>query len=154
MPELDTDLLTESLVEALETMAFISPMPWEGDLPTAPHMGYAVSIRHHTDQVRTCRLIAPGEFAEHLAANLLGDLEPGQDPVVRNSDALKELMNVVSGAMLRAADAHSTATLAIDLPQVEIVHDANAWSRLIGEPGAIQLNADGFLLVLTLSPGA
>lgn len=153
MPELDTDLLTESLVEALETMAFISPMPWEGDLPVATSVGYVVSIRHHTDQTRTCRLIAPGEFADHLANNLLGELEEGQDAFVRASDALKELMNVVSGAMLRAAEAQSSAVLAIDLPQVERVTDAGDWDRVINQDGVIQLNADGYLLVLSLSTG-
>ncbi len=153
MTELDPELLTGAMADALETMAFISPLPWEGDVPAPPERGLVVSIRHHTDRTRTCRLMAGERFALHLAANVLGVAEGDHDATERAMDALKELMNVVSGALLRAAHVTSSAVLALDLPCVESIVEPGRWRDLLGAPGTVCFDADGHFIAIGLVDG-
>ncbi len=153
MAEFDSDQLTEAFISALETMAYISPLPWEGPIPSPPASSLVVSIRHHADRTRTTRLVACQSFAAHLAANVLGEPEVDDDATQRATDALKELMNVVAGALLRAAGSSSTAVLALELPSVKTVTDPAEWHTLVSCPGTVTLDADGHFLALAFAQG-
>lgn len=154
MAEFDTEMLTEAIITGLEAMAFISPVPWEGPIPEAPLPALVISIAHHTDETRTCWLIASEAFGAHMSANVLDTPESGPEAATRAADALKELMNVVSGALLSAARAASSAVLAIDLPLVQSVIDRQRWLELVRSPGTIALDADGHFIAVGMFPGA
>ena len=150
----DAEALTEAIITGLEALAFISPMPWDSELPGPELPALVVSIAHHTDKTRTFWMIASESFGAHMVANVLGGSEADSEPQTTAADVLKELMNVASGAFLSAAHEASSAVLAIDLPIVQSVHDERRWEELVRSEGTIALDADGHFIAIGMFEGA
>ncbi|HTS16048.1 MAG TPA: chemotaxis protein CheX [Verrucomicrobiae bacterium] len=92
-------VLQEVLKDVLERFAF---MFVEADslesAPTGADEGLKTTIRFEGKQCGTLTLIAPKEFCQGMAANVLG-MDPGQIVESNGEDALKELANVVCGTL-------------------------------------------------------
>lgn len=90
--------LAESLAEALETMAFVSPeLPATHDLPPASVDLRIVHVEFHGASINgSLSIAAPVKFGEVVAANC-GDPEGDRDI----EDAFKEFANVTCGLLLR-----------------------------------------------------
>jgi chemotaxis protein CheY-P-specific phosphatase CheC len=149
MPELQASSIVETLVEVLETMAFIGLMPVE-EPPPALCDARLVRIRFSRPRPGRIEMVAPAAFGRMLAANITG-IEP-DDPEAdaRGDDALRELMNVTSGSLLaRYAEAFSDA-MQTDIPCVEKFDGEAAWATFIAEKGVHVLDADGHAIAVRL----
>ena len=145
--------LIEALANALQTMAFISPEPVDGTFDP-PASADCVSVRWSGAGTGRVRLAAPSAFGELLECNILA-LEPGTpEAAARSIDALRELCNVTTGAMLGQLCDDAEETPEMGLPSVEHIPDAAAWQAFASGPGTSLLFAEGFYLALRVEEPA
>jgi len=133
-------LLAETLTEALETMAFISPELPDHPAPPPPADLRVVQIAFHGDGVDgTLTLAAPQKFSAHVTDNC-GVAEAVAEP----DDVLKELANVICGLVLRKRLGGGVG-FKMGPPVMGSAQDVAQWS---GGPDVVAVNADGFLLTV------
>lgn len=132
----------EAVSGALETMAFVSAWPFEGPAADAPQDPVLAAISFEGAARGTLELAAPRAFARTLATNLLGsaDGEPSDDEA---HDALKELMNVACGALLRVRRATESTRFEMSIPWIESLDGADGWAEFTSRPDTIVLDAEG-----------
>jgi hypothetical protein len=144
------DVLAEALVEALETMAFISaePLP-EGPAPCADTMPPCrVRIGFVGPFCAALELDAPRPLGAILAANVLA-VEP-EDPeaAARAEDSLLELGNVVCGLLVRKVIGRHGPKFEVRLPTLRIRSCAcDEWEKLRAMDGTVALLAEGLPLM-------
>jgi hypothetical protein len=144
------ELLLESLAEALQTMAFVSPEPLPPDFP-APDAAECLTIKWAGKQPGTggaVQLAAPRLFGELLAANILA-LEPGTPEIAaRALDALQELCNITTGGLLaRCAESPSDAP-EMGLPTATSLLNPDAWRNFTQLPNTTAILAEGYPVAL------
>jgi hypothetical protein len=144
-----TELLLEALAEALETMAFVSPEPLTEDVP-APERAECLTIRWSGPSAGQLQLATPRSFGELLAATILV-LEPGAPEAAQRAvDALQELCNITTGALLsRLCDLPDDAP-EMSLPGATVLTDAAAWRDFVGQPQTTVLLAEGYPLAVRI----
>jgi CheY-like chemotaxis protein len=131
--------LAEALVEALQTMAFISPELPDKNAPPMPATDLrVVHVGFHGDGVEgSLAIAASAKFVEHMADNC-GAADAAGDA----DDALKELANVTCGLLLRkrlgGADGFKMAPPVMGRPE-----EMERWGA--GED-SLAVSADGFLV--------
>jgi chemotaxis protein CheY-P-specific phosphatase CheC len=147
MSKLNETILTESLVEALETMAFMSPSPPEETMQ-APAESVLVTIRFDGPQEGAIELLAGTNFTILMAANIMG--EDINDPQVmeRGIDALKELLNTTCGIIVPKLADSPKDVYNISIPQAQPIISPEQWENYVVQPGAILLNVDGNPLMI------
>jgi hypothetical protein len=143
------ELLLESLAEALQTMAFISPEPLSADNP-APDSADCVTVAWSGNKPGggggggAVQLAAPRVFAELLAANILA-LEPGTPEIAaRALDALQELCNITTGGLLARCAESPSDTPEMGLPAASTFLDAHAWRIFTQAPNTTAVLAEGY----------
>jgi chemotaxis protein CheY-P-specific phosphatase CheC len=134
----------EAVSNALETMAFVSAWPCEGtpeeeapDDPVLAAIGFRGGVEGRLE------LVAPRQFARVLAMNLLGVCEPDAPTDEQALDALRELLNVACGAILRARRVTEAKRFEMSIPWIEELDGARGWSEFAARPGTVILDADG-----------
>jgi hypothetical protein len=153
MHKLSPDLLLESLAEALQTMAFVSPEPLAPDA-APPNAAVCLTIKwsatRSADGTPTgsggggVQLAAPSLFGELLAANILA-LEPGTPEIAaRAVDALKELCNITTGGLLARCAESPSDTPEMGLPVATPIPDADAWRNFTHLPNTTAILAEGY----------
>ncbi len=143
------ELLLEALAESLQTMAFICPEPVTEEMP-APAAADCVTVRWSGDATGELQLATPRAFAENLAASILA-LEPGSpEAAQRAGDALQELCNITTGALLSRLCDQPTDSPEMGLPTSSVLPDAEAWRRFISQPQTSVLMAEGCLLAVRI----
>jgi hypothetical protein len=149
VPDISRDELTRALAHALETMAFVAPLPWEEHgPPPPPERAMRVRVRRRGAAPCELELIAGAGFGAYLAGNLIGSDASDPQAAANSADALRELMNVAAGALSRArGDAHLTQ-LAIDLPVLSEGVALSDWTDMTNDPEAVVLDADGHLVAV------
>jgi chemotaxis protein CheY-P-specific phosphatase CheC len=149
MPKVNEDLLMESLSEALETMAFMSPMPPEEPMP-APSESILVTIRFNGPQEGIIELLAGKDFATALAANVMG--EDSNDPEVseRGIDAMKELLNTTCGVIVPKLVDSPKDVYNISVPQSQLFSSPEQWDEYIAQPGATIYDVDSNPVVVKI----
>jgi hypothetical protein len=143
------ELILEALAEALQTMAFICPEPLTEDLP-APADSQCLSVRWSGEGSPggELQLAAPRGFGELLAANILA-LEPGSPEAVQGAlDALRELCNITTGALLLRMSETPDDAPAMGLPASTTLTDPAAWRRFVSQERTAVLVAEGFPLAV------
>lgn len=146
MPEIQSPLIVEALLEAMETMAFITPLPAEPASPP-PAEAKLLRIEFWRPEPGAIELVAPAALGRMIAANLLGaDDEPGR---ISAEDALGELLNVTCGSLLRK-HARSGGPLKMSLPEAEAFDLDLSWARFIAQPSVHVLDADGCTIAVRL----
>lgn len=97
-------LLTESAVDVLEKVAFLFPIPIEGQMPD----GDSAIDEHTTCVGMTFRgpssgklfICLPDSLMLLIAANMLGVDEDDPDAEQKSLDATKEVLNIICGNLL------------------------------------------------------
>jgi hypothetical protein len=146
------ELLLESLAEALQTMAFVSPEPLEPDA-APPDAAVCLTIKWSASRPADgaqagggggVQLAAPSLFGELLAANILA-LEPGTPEIAaRAVDALKELCNITTGGLLARCAESPSDTPEMGLPVATPIPDADAWKNFTHLPNTTAILAEGY----------
>lgn len=147
MPDLQNTLLVETLMEALETMAFVPLMPAEGETPT-PAEARRVHIDFARPEPGSLELIAPAGLGRLLAANILGTGPDDPEAASRGDDALRELLNITCGTLLRrCADSGQTPQMGLPVAQP---CNAEQWQAFLHEPDVHVLDAEGHVFAARL----
>jgi Chemotaxis phosphatase CheX len=133
----------EQFVEALETMAFISPMP-SAPVP-APASPRLVRIECAFPKKGMVTLAADESFGALLASNLLACDPTSAEALAAADDALRELVNITCGAVIRHIGPGAQQCLQMSLPTVEPI-DAARWEAFVNAAGVQVLDADGHSL--------
>lgn len=150
MPDIQDLALLEPLIEALETMAFVSPIPAEpGAAP--PAQAVLVEMEFACPEYGALRLVASHEFGAMLASNLQGVDPASQEAVDGADDALRELMNVTCGVALRKFGRAADQRLHMSLPIVQPFDTTQSWDRFIALPHVSVLNADGHTIAFQIT---
>lgn len=150
MPETPQASRLEPFLHALETMAFISPLPAEaGALP--PEDARLVEMQFACPRRGTARLVAGGAFGALLASNMLGVEPDSAEATQAAEDALRELLNIACGEVVRRIGVVEGDRLHMSLPTSAPFDAAGRWSSFLNMPGVIALNADGHTIAFQLS---
>ncbi|MCH9022166.1 MAG: chemotaxis protein CheX [Planctomycetes bacterium] len=150
MPEIQNESLTESVCEALETMAFMIVEPPEEDLPT-PTEGVKAKMDFMGPHGGTVELMAGFELIETMAANFMG-IEPG-DPEAQDKrvDAFKELLNVICGILLPKLASSPGDIFDITVPQAQLFTAPQEWETFTKQSGVTVMECDGFPLAFKVT---
>jgi len=136
--------LERVLCEALETMAFISPMPLEGECPSQAEP-FLVTIRFTGRHPGELLLAAPRAFGQMLSANILAASPDDAEAADGAGDALKELANVVCGAVIHDTPGIERDSVEMGLPDCRPLRD-DQWAEFLARPGTIAFDADGHVI--------
>jgi two-component system, chemotaxis family, chemotaxis protein CheY len=130
--------LAEALVEALETMAFVSPqMPQDRALPRpSPDLRLVRVVFNGQGVLGELSLAAPSAFGKMVADNCAADALHESD------DALKELANITCGLLLRKR-LGGGAGFRMAPPVIGSCDEIESW---INGDDAIAVDADGHLV--------
>jgi hypothetical protein len=147
MSEIQNAIIVETLVEALATMAFVPLMPIEGETPV-PTDPRHVKIDFTAPNPGSIELVAPIGLGLLLAANILGTDTSDPEAAARGDDALRELVNVTCGTLLRHFATHGQMPR-MGLP-ASAPFDAEQWESYIAQPDVHVLDADGHVIAIRL----
>ena len=147
MLEISNELLDASFGEALETMAFITPLPPDDPAAAAaaPPPGAALAltrIEYRGAQSGALELLCPRRLGAMLAANLMGCEPDDPEAEARAADALRELLNITCGTMLRNSGVTATGVVEMTVPAQRDVPSAD-WGAFASSAGASVFDADG-----------
>ena len=137
----------DSLVEALETMAFISSMPGERSA-AAPEHPRLVGVDFTAPRRGTIRLMADQSFGATLAANLIGVDPQSPEAQACADDALMELLNVTCGSAIRKLGHADDQRLHMSLPSIHPVTSSEQWNQFLNRPNVVVLDAEGQIIAL------
>jgi chemotaxis protein CheY-P-specific phosphatase CheC len=131
----------QALSEALETMAFITPLPPEdAAAPAGPAVLTRIEFRGPLEGA--LEVVAPDLFGAALAANLLGVDPTDPDAKLKGSDALRELLNIACGTLLRSTGATASGLLSMGVPTQD-AFDLAEWDAFVKSDAAVVVDADG-----------
>ena len=139
--------LVETLAQVLETMAFISLVPVEAPL-NAPRNPLLVSIGFTGPAGGAVEIVASEDFAVLLAGNILGSSPDDADAVRRAGDAIKELVNVVCGALLAKRDPGPARNFEVGIPMLATFDATAKWQAFVRSPDAAVFEADGHTIAI------
>ncbi len=139
-------MLTDSLAQALETMAFLTIMQLEEDM-SAPEKTILAEISFTGPKNGTIQILAGLDFCRILAENI-GALTEVSDEICY--DALKELSNVTCGLLLPMLASSQTDVFDVTVPAVKTGDDSPRWDEFVEQPNSYKLNIEGFLVAIRL----
>jgi hypothetical protein len=143
-------LLAETAVAALETMAFFCCDPAQPDSPW-PEDALQVRMSFKGHVSGTVTLLAGRFFGQRLASNALGVGVEDEEAVSRAEDSLKELMNVVVGMMMPRLARSEADVFDLSLPTAEPFDAAWGWNEVAARPDACAIDAEGDTLVFCVN---
>jgi hypothetical protein len=135
----------EEFVLALETMAFISPLPASDGAPM-PENARFIEMEFACPQYGAVRLVAGQSFGILLCANQLATDPSAPEAIDGADDALRELMNITCGAIIRRLGLATDQRLHMSLPTIQPLDDHERWNSFIAMPGVQLLEADGQII--------
>ncbi len=141
-----TELLTEAFSQAAETMAFMSVMPIEDDMPK-PKQTIQAQISFTGSSEGSVQILAGPEFATTLAENIAA-LDEVDDQI--RADAMKELSNVTCGLLLPLIASSQQDVFDVTVPQVISGDDAPEWNEFIEQTNTRVLNIEDHLVAIRL----
>lgn len=142
----NTNILEECITQALETMAFMTIMPMENDLPT-PQKTILASMNFMGARSGSVHIMASLDCAATLAENIGNLPEIGDDDP---ADALKELTNVTTGLILPMLATTTADVFAITVPTAETCDDSSQWNEFAADKKCTILNVEGDLIATKL----
>lgn len=147
MLEQHTENAVMAVVNALEAMAFVSPVPAEQ--PAEPKVPVLVSIGFAGPVRGRLELIADAALGHTIACNLLGLSPDDPQTASRGCDALKEVVNVACGLLLPAMQNGSAERFQMMLPEYGEA-GIELWDQFVAG-GAMVLDAEGSPLAIRLT---
>lgn len=149
MPETQTALIVETLVEALETMAFMTVMPAETPCPVPAELRI-ITVRFTHPSPGAIELAAPAALGHALAGNLLGTDPNDPQAVAGGDDALRELVNITCGLLLHKHAGKSAQPMLMSVPCLEPA-DSARWDQLVLDSNTQVLDAEGSVFAVRLT---
>ena len=144
----EKQIVISVMAEVLETMAFMFADPYEGaELPEDIPDAIKASMEFCGEEgFGSISLTVPAQMCMELASNILG-MDP-DDPNSQNKaeDALKELLNVISGRLATGIFG-SKPVFTLSVPEVMIM-DRDSWITDFEAPNTLKFSADAKLLLL------
>ncbi len=150
LPENATQSLFETLAQSLETMAFViaDPLPSPAD---APGDAQVVSLTFEGPRSGTINIVASREFAMMLAANVLGIDPSDPDAQEKADDCMKELVNVVGGALMPRIAESETDVFKLSLPTIRPLNTETEWPGFCNDTGTQLASADGHTIAARIA---
>ena len=104
MNQIFNESLTESVVDVLEKVAFLFPMPVEQEVKNGLNVDdvndISIGIQFEGYVPGKVLLCIPKLLTIEIAANMLGISEDDDDVVEKSLDATKEVLNIICGNLL------------------------------------------------------
>jgi CheY-specific phosphatase CheX len=142
-----SNLLTDALSRALETMAFLDVMPIDDDT-AIPEKTILGEIGFTGPKSGTLRILVGSDFAGILAENI-GALDQADDESCY--DAVGELSNVTCGLLLPMLADGPECVFDVTVPAVTGSDGSPSWKEMTANPNSCTLNAEGYAVATTLS---
>ncbi|MGD2094012.1 MAG: chemotaxis protein CheX [Phycisphaerales bacterium] len=141
------NMLTDSLTQALETMAFLTIIPLEEEI-SAPENIALAEISFSGPTSGTIQILAGRDFCETLAENIGATMEADDETCY---DALKELSNVTCGLLLPMLASSPADVFDLTVPIIKTGNDSPKWDDFTGQPEINILNVEGNLIATRLT---
>jgi hypothetical protein len=141
------NLVTQSLAQALERMAFLDVLPYQ-ETPRVPAQFTLAEIRFAGTVTGSIQVAAGIEFARELAANM-GLLD--QPSEYQCLDAIKELVNVTCGLVLPMLATPDTDVFDLSIPQAVPCDESTDWNRWIRQDNVVVLDVGGYPVAARLN---
>jgi len=141
-PTIETKDVSEGLVQALETMAFLTAMPMEDDLGV-PEETIMAEMDFMGPRNGSIQIIGGLDFGRILAENI-GNIE---HPCTEDAcDALKELSNVTCGLFLPRLTSTTADSFTVSVPRLQTCDDSSQWDALVADSTSVVSNIEGHLV--------
>ena len=140
------NILTDSLAQALETMAFLTIIPPEEDM-AAPEQSILAEISFTGPKNGTIQILAGLDLCRILAENI-GALTEVNDETCY--DALKELSNVTCGLLLPVLACTKADVFDLTIPTFKNGDDSPKWNEFVEQSNTCILNIEGYLVATRL----
>jgi CheY-specific phosphatase CheX len=141
------NILSDSLAQALETMAFLTIIPPEEDM-AAPEKAVLAEISFTGPKNGIIQILAGLDFCKILAENIGALTEVNDESCY---DALKELSNVTSGLLLPLLAYSQADVFDITIPTIKNSDDSPKWNEFVEQPNTCILNIEGYLVATRLT---
>ncbi len=141
-----SNIVDESVAEALETMAFMAILPPEDD-GCDPSDCMLVDVKFSGALSGVLEILAPQEFCEVLAGNMAAT-DDVSDAV--RADGLKELCNVICGLILQRLATSKEDVFDVSVPAILKDGDVRSWADFCSLPGTAVFNADGYRVAVRI----
>ncbi len=133
-------IVTEAISVALEKMAFLDAMLFEGECPEAPSSIVAAEINFSGPVSGTIRTLTGSDFARHLAENIGAVEELTEEQCV---DAIKELVNVTCGLVLPMIASCEMDVFDLTVPHMSQLEECFHWDEFVKQPDVTVLDVEG-----------
>lgn len=142
-------LLQDTMVTSLETMAFFCCEPAQGDA-LSPEDAISVEMKYTGPTTGVVQIVASRFFGQRLASNVLCCGVTDEDAVSRAEDSIRELINVVVGALMPRIAHDKRDVYNLSLPTARAFDTATEWDGFAKDPSACFIDAEGETLALRL----
>jgi hypothetical protein len=136
------DALTATLNESLELMAFCCAMPAGPDAP-CPEDAMLLAMSFRGPFAGRVEVVVGRPFGRHLAASMLALGADDPEICERGDDCLRELLNVVVGALMPRIAADPGDVFDLTLP-LNCEFATEMWRSFTRTAETVILDADGF----------
>lgn len=136
------DALTATLNESLELMAFCCAMPAGPDAP-CPEEPMLLAMSFRGPFAGRVEIVVGRPFGRHLAASMLALGADDPEIADRGDDCLRELLNVVVGALMPRITADPNDVFDLTLP-LNCDFVTEGWRSFAKDASTVVLDADGF----------
>lgn len=150
MLETQSSPIVESLGEALQTMAFTSPVPIDPP-EVAPIEPVLCRIEFAGPVAGTIEMVVGQQFAVLLCGNMLGSRPAPCEALASAADAVKELLNVTCGGFLARLGRPSHERFTVSLPSLSNLDAGAQWRSFVESPAAATFDVDGDVLAIRVS---
>ena len=146
-PETDTsNLLTQALVQSLETMALVTAVPVDDDM-VIPKETVLAQIGFTGAKKGTILMLAGLDFCKTLAENIAGTDKADNETAL---DAVKELSNVTCGLFLPMVVSSTADVFDVTVPEVKKCDNPTQWDEFVADANTYILNIEGHAIAVKL----
>lgn len=143
LEQIDGMTIAEALANTLESMAFISVAPAEYPY-VLPEDAALFRMRFEGPRSGTIEMIAPRKLGRTLLEQMTGGA--GEPTDAEAIDALREMLNVIAGAILRQETGR--AQYEMSLPSAEPVVNLSTWAAFTQPGGVPVIDAEGHIIAM------
>jgi CheY-specific phosphatase CheX len=144
---IDTEnVITEALVEATETMAFLTMIPLEEEF-VIPEKTVLAEMGFKGPKSGLIQILADIDFCRILAENI-GALSEADDKACY--DAIGELVNVVCGLVLPSMASSRTDVFEVTVPAIQTNGNSLSWDEFIQRQNCFISNIEGYAVASRL----
>lgn len=143
-------IITQSLAQALERMAFLDVLPFL-EPPPVPARFALAEIRFGGSETGMIQVAASLELARELACNMGLLDQPTEEQCL---DAIRELVNVTCGLVLPLLATPDADVFDLSIPQAVPCNESGNWSQWIQQNDVVVLDVGGHPVAARLHLGS